>query len=173
MFKIYEDDPCDNILSFEGSNIFLNNDPSLNSQFNSDLSLPFVDLENEKNKENDFNLEKFNQTFLNIFEDKTTNFETRKNDNHCTLKNNNPNNLDIKEPKIYSFEDIIKILKENSLSNIISQITKDEAIEKYESNMKLLNKKRKRNPNKNKENENEVVYKRGRKKIDDETDRTI
>ena len=171
MFKIYEDDPCDNILPFEGSNIFLNNDPSLNSQFNSDLSLPFVDLENEKNKENDFNLEKFNQTFLNIFEDKTTNFETRKNDNHCSLKNNNPNNLNIKEPKIYSFEDIIKILTENSLSNIISLLTKDETIEKYESNMKLLNKKRKRNRTKNKENENEVVYKRGRKKIDDETDR--
>ena len=50
MYQIYEDDPCSNVLPFEGSNIFLNNDPSLNSQFNSDLSLPFVDLENEKNK---------------------------------------------------------------------------------------------------------------------------
>jgi hypothetical protein len=37
--------------------------------------------------------------------------------------------------------------------------------------MKLLNQKRKRNRTKNKENENKVVYKRGRKKINDDTDR--
>ena len=161
MSQDYEDDSFGNMLPLQGTNIFLNNIPDLNNQFNDDLSFPFVDLENMKDKESDFNTD-FNQTFLHIFEDKTTNFETRKKEHHYSLKNNNPNNSDIKDPIIYTFEDITKILQENSLSNILSQFTKDETIEKYESNMKLLNKKRKRNPNKNKENENEVVYKRGR-----------
>lgn len=38
--------------------------------------------------------------------------------------------------------------------------------------MKILNKKRKRNPSKNKEIENLLVYKRGRKKLNDDTSRT-
>ena len=172
MNQIYEDDLFGSILPLEGSNIFHNNDPCLNNQFNIDLSLPSIDLENDKNKEGDFNTY-FNQTFHKIFEDKTTNFETKKKDNHFPLKNNKQNNSDIKVPILYTFEDITKILSENSLSNILDKITKDETIEKYESDMKLLNQKRKRSRNKNKENENEnkVVYKQGRKRINDDTDR--
>ena len=174
MNQFYEDDLFGSIFPIEGSNIFHNNDPYLNTQFNVDLSLPSVDLENGKNKEGDFNTY-FNQSFQNIFEDKTTNFETKKKDNHCSLKKNKPNNSDTKVPILYTFEDITKILSENSLSSILDKITKDETIEKYESNMKLLNQKRKRNRTKNKENEyeneNKVVYKQGRKRMDDDSDR--
>ena len=168
MYKTYEDD----LFGYLGSKIFLNDDLDLNTQINFDLSLSSIDLENDKNKEGDFNTY-FNQSFNKIFEDKTTNFETRKKENHCSLKINTPNNSDIKVPILYTFEDITKILTENSLNNILDKLTKDETIKKYESNMKLLNQKRKRNRTKNKEieNENEVVYKRGRKKMDDDTDR--
>jgi len=169
MFQAWEDDSFSNLFS-EGPNIFLNNEPNLNNQFNFDLSLPLEELENGNNKGGIFNKD-FNQPFPNYFEDKTTNFETRKKDNHHSLINNNSNNSDIKDLKIYTFEDITKILAENSLNNILNQFTKDETIEKYENSMKLLNQKRKRNRSKTKEIENEVVYKRGRKKRDDDTDR--
>ena len=168
MYQTFEDD----YFGYLGSNIFLDNDPNLNTQINFGLSLSSIDLENDKNKEGDFNTY-FNQSFNKIFEDKTTNFETRKKDHHCSLKINTPNNSDIKVPILYTFEDITNILKENSLNNILEKLTKDKTIEKYESNMKLLNQKRKRNRTKNKENENEneIIYKRGRKKMDDDTDR--
>ena len=167
---MFDNASFDDILSLDETNIFLNNMPYLNNELNFDVSSYSFDLENKKNKEEEFNGD-YNLSFLKIFEDKTTNLETRKKDNLCSIKNNNANNSDIKDLKIYTFEDISKILKENSLNNILDQFTKDEIIEKYENNMKLLNKKRKRNRTKNKENEYKVVYKRGRKKMIDGTDR--
>ena len=167
---MFDNASFDNILQLDETNIFLNNTPYLNNELNFDLSSYSFDLEHKKNKEEDFNGD-YNQSFSYFFEDKTTNLETRKKNSFCSLKNNNLNNSNIKVLKIYTFEDISKILTENSLNNILDQFTKDEIIEKYESNMKLLNKKRKRNRIKNKENENEVIYKKGRKKMNDDTDR--
>jgi hypothetical protein len=163
----------DNILTLDETNLPFNTS-FFNNELNFELGLYSIDLDHEKNKEGDLNTA-YNQSSINIFEDKTTNLETRKKDNHSSLKNNNSNNSNIQDLKLYTFEDISKILAENSLNNILDQFTKDEIIEKYESNMKLLNQKRKRNRTKNKENENEneneEVKKRGRKKKDDDTDR--
>ena len=161
-----------NILPLDETNIFLNNRPYLNNELNFDLNSHSIDLDNEKNEESDFNTA-YNQSFPCSFEDKTTNFDTRKKDNLYSHKNNNSNNSKTKDLIIYTFEDISKILTENSLNNILEQLTKDELIGKYENNMKLLNQKRKRNRTKNKENENEneEVKKKGRKKKDDDSDR--
>ena len=162
----------DNILSIDETSLPLNNINFLNNDLNFDLCSHSIDLDHGKNKEDDFNTV-YNQSFINIYEDKATNFETRKKDNYCPIKNNNSNNSEIKDSKLYTFEDISKILTENSLNSILDKFTKDEAIKKYESNMKLLNQKRKRNRNKSKEdeNENEEEKKRGRKRKDDNTDR--
>ena len=166
-------DSLDNILTLDETNLPFNT-PFFNNELNFEFYPYSIDLDHEKNKEGDLNTA-YNQSSINIFEDKTTNLETRKKDNHSSLKNNNSNNSNIQDLKLYTFEDISKILAENSLNNILDQFTKDEIIEKYESNMKLLNQKRKRNRTKNKENENEneneEVKKRGRKKKDDDTDR--
>ena len=166
--KMLDDATLDNILPPDETNLPFNL-PFLNSQLNFGLCSHSIDLDHEKKEEDDFNTD-YNQSFPYFFEDKPTNFETRKKDNLTSLKNNNS---DIKDLKIYTFEDISKILKENSLDNILDQFTKDELIEKYESNMKLLNQKRKRNRNKNKENENEneEEKKRGRRKKGDDSDR--
>ena len=171
MFQTLNNDSINNILSPNETSIFHKNALLLNNQINFDLSSHSLDLDNEKNGEEDALERDYNQSFINTLEDKTTNFETRKKDILCSLKNNNSNNSETQNLIIYTFEDISKILKENSLNNILAQFTKDEIIEKYENNMKLLNQKRKRNRTKNKENENEVVYKRGRKKMNDNTDR--
>ena len=164
----------DNILLQDETSLPYNNIPFLNDEFNFDLCSHSIDLDHEKNKEGDFN-SVYNQFLINIFEDKATNFATRKKDKQCPIKNNNSNNSEIKDSKIYTFEDISKILTENSLNNISDKLTKDVAIKKYENNMKLLNQKRKRNRNKNRENENdnenEEVKKRGRKRMDDDTER--
>ena len=152
--KMLDDATLDNILPPDETNLPFNipfNIPFLNNQLKSDLFSDSIDLAHEKNEEDDFNTD-YNQSFPYFFEDKPTDFQTRKKDNLTSLKNNNS---DIKDLKIYTFEDISKILKENSLNNILDQFTKDELIEKYESNMKLLNQKRKRNRTKNKENKNE------------------
>ena len=161
-----------NILSQDETSLPLNNITFLNNDLNFDLCSHSIDLDHGKNKEDDFNTV-YNQSFINIYEDKATNFETRKKDNYCPIKNNNSNISEIKDSKIYTFEDISKILTENSLNSILNKFTKDEAIKKYESNMKLLNQKRKRNRNRSKEdeNENEEEKKRGRKRKDDNTDR--
>ena len=170
--KMFDDVSYDNILPLDEPNLTLNNTPFLNNELNFELCSHYIDLDHEENKEGDFNTA-YNQPFPYFSEDKTTNLETRKKDSNCSLKNNNFNNSENKDSKIYTFEDILKIFKEKSLKNILDKFTKDEVIEKYESNMKLLNQKRKRNRTKNKENknENEEVYKRGRKRNDDDTDR--
>jgi hypothetical protein len=170
--KMFDDASLDNILPPDETNLPFNipfNIPFLNNQLKSDLFSDSIDLAHEKNEEDDFNTD-YNQSFPYFFEDKQTNFETKKKDNLTSPKNNNS---DIKDLKIYTFEDISKILKENSLNNILDQFTKDELIEKYESNMKLLNQKRKRNRTKNKENknENEEQKKIGRKKKGDDSER--
>lgn len=171
MFQENEnEDEFGSFFPLKSTNIFLNDEPFLNGQFNIESSFHSLDSDRGLNKEGAFN-KKFNQSFQNIFEDKTTNFQTKKKDSLCFPKNNNPSNSDNKSRMLFTFEDITKILEENSFSEIVNQLTKDEIIDKYESDMKLLNKKRKRNRSKNKENEDKVVYKRGRKKMDDDTDR--
>ena len=171
MFQTLNEYSLSNKLSADEAIIYHRGAPLLNNELNFDLSSHSIDLVHEKNEEEDNFRRDYNQSFPYFFEDKTTNFQTKKKDHLTSLKNNNVNNSEIKDLKIYSFEDISKILTENSLNNILDQFTKDKIIEKYENNMKLLNQKRKRNPTKNKENENEVVYKRGRKKMNDDTDR--
>jgi len=174
MKSFYGDNSFDRIIPLDEESIFPNDAPYLNNELNFDLNSHFFDLSHAKNEEGDFNTA-FIQSFPNNFENKTTNLETTKKINQCSLKNNNSNNSDAKDSKMYTFEDISKILTENSLNNISDLFTKDKAIEKYENDMKLLNQKKKRNRNKNKENvnenEDEVVFKRGRKKMDDNTDR--
>jgi len=170
--KMFDNASFYNILLQDETSLPLNNITFLNNDLNFDLCSHSIDLDHGKNKEDDFNTV-YNQSLINIYEDKATNFETRKKDNYCPIKNNNSNISEIKDSKIYTFEDISKILTENSLNSILNKFTKDEAIKKYESNMKLLNQKRKRNRNKSKEdeNENEEEKKRGRKRKDDNTDR--
>ena len=168
MFQNLNDYSLSNKISPDETIIFHKN---VNNELNFDLSSHSIDLDHKKNEEEDDFNKDYNLSFLKIFEDKTTDFETRKKDSFTSLRFNNANNLDTQNIIIYSFEDISKILKENSLNNILDQFTKDEIIENYENNMKLLNKKRKRNRTKNKENENEIIYKRGRKKMNDDTDR--
>jgi len=171
MFQTLNDNSLNNKLLPDETSIFLKNTPFLNNQLNFDLSSYSIDLDPEKNEENDF-ITGDNQSFINILENQTTNLETRKKDNCCSIGLNNPNNSEVQDLRIYTFEDIQKILTDNSLNNTLGQFTKDEIIEKYENHMKILNKKRKRNPSKNKEIENLLVYKRGRKKLDDDTSRT-
>ena len=133
MFQTLNEYSLSNKLSADEAIIYHRGAPLLNNELNFDLSSHSIDLVHEKNEEeDDFNRDD-NLSFLKIFEDKTTNFETKKKDNLTSPKNNNS---DIKDLKIYTFEDISKILKENSLNNILDQFTKDELIEKYESNMK-------------------------------------
>ena len=170
MFQTLKDDLLNNKLSPDETSIFHKSSPFLNNQINFDLSSHSIDLEHEKNEEDDFNTD-YNQSFINILEVKTTNFETRKKDNPCSIRYNNTKNSDAQDLIIYTFEDISKILTENSLNNILEQFIKDEMIEKYESHVKILNQKRKRNRSKNKEIKNILVYKRGRKKLDDDTSR--
>ena len=151
MFQTLNNDSLNNKLSADEASIFHKNVPLLNNELNFDLSSHSIDLDKKKNEEEDDFNKDYNLSFLKIFEDKTTDFETRKKDNLCSQRFNNANNSETQNIILYSFEDISKILKENSLTNILDQFTKDELIENYENNMKLLHKKRKRNLTKNKE----------------------
>ena len=151
MFQNLNDYSLSNKISPDETIIFHKNTPLLNNELNFDLSSHSIDLVHKKNEEEDDFNKDYNLSFLKIFEDKTTHFETRKKDNLISQRFNNANNSETQNLIIYSFEDISKILKENSLNNILDQFTKDELIEKYENNMKLLHKKRKRNLTKNKE----------------------
>ena len=173
MIKTFCEDSLINKLSLDETNIIHNNASNFNNELNFDLNSYSIDLYHEKSREEDFNAD--NQSFLNILENKETFLETLEKNNPFNLKFNNSNNSGSQDLIIYTYEDITKILAKNSLSNILNKFTKDEIIENYESDMKLLNQKRKRIKNKNKGNvnkiENEVVYKRGRKKMDDESDR--
>ena len=174
MSKTFCEDSLNNKLSLDEKNIIHNNASNLHNELNLDLSSHSIGLYPEKSEEEGFNSD-YNQSFLNLFEDKTTFLEALKKDNPLTLNFNNSNNSESQDLTIYTYEDITKMLGKNSLSNILNQFTKDEIIEKYERDMKLLIQKRKRIKTKNKETEkkieNEVVYKRGRKKMDDESDR--
>jgi hypothetical protein len=151
MFQTLNNDSLNNKLSADEASIFHKNVPLLNNELNFDLSSHSIDLDKKKNEEEDDFNKDYNLSFLKIFEDKTTHFETRKKDNLISQRFNNANNSETQNLIIYSFEDISKILKENSPNNILDQFTKDELIENYENNMKLLHKKRKRNLTKNKE----------------------
>lgn len=150
----------------EDDEIYIHNQNSLGLYFSPAVS------EDEKDEEDPF-ISVF-QLYCPNFEDQATNFETKKKDNSL-LVNNSSDNSDIKIPKSFIFEDILKIVKQNkneSFKIILDNIAKDEKIEKYENFMRLYDMnllQKKRNRSKNKENENEVKFERGRKKKDDNT----
>ena len=105
MFQTLKDDSYNNKLSPDETSIFHKNKPFLNDQLNFDLSSHSIDLDLEKNEEDDFNTD-YNQSFINILEVKTTNFKSKQKDNHCSLRYNNTNNSDAQDLIIYTFEDI-------------------------------------------------------------------
>ena len=127
MIKTFCEDSLINKLSLDETNIIHNNASYLNNELNFDLSSQSIGLYHEKNEEEDFNAD-YNQSFLNILEDKTNFLETLKKDYPFTLKFNNSNNSESQDLTIYTYEDITKIFAKNSLSNILNQFKKDEII---------------------------------------------
>ena len=165
--NIFSDNSSYDINIFEDDELYKHSQNSIDPYFSPAVS------EDEKDKEDPFTIV-FPPCFTD-FEDQPTNFETKKKDNSPLVKNSSDNS-DIKMPKSFIFDDILKIVKQkyNGANKILDNFAKDEKIEKYENalksyDMNLL--KKKRNRSKNKGKKNEVKFDRGRKKKDDSSQR--
>ena len=127
--NIFSDNSSYDINIFEDDELYKHSQNSIDPYFSPAVS------EDEKDKEDPFTIV-FPPCFTD-FEDQPTNFETKKKDN-SPLVNNSSDNSDIKMPKSFIFDDILKIVKQkyNGANKILDNFAKDEKIEKYENALK-------------------------------------
>ena len=100
--NIFSDNSSYDINIFEDDELYKHSQNSIDPYFSPAVS------EDEKDKEDPFTIV-FPPCFTD-FEDQPTNFETKKKDN-SPLVNNSSDNSDIKMPKSFIFDDILKIVK--------------------------------------------------------------